>query len=297
MGSYKTPLRYPGGKQKLTPFLQEILRENHIKGHYVEPYAGGAGVAIELLLNNDVEYIHLNDSDRGIYAFWYSILHHNDRFCYEILVASHTIEAWRKHREVIKHPQDHDLFELGFSTFFLNRCNRSGVLSGGVIGGLKQEGNYKMNARFPKNDLIRRVQLIGHYKDRIRISNQDAENYITKYVSKLPADCLIYLDPPYYNKAKALYLNAYNKKDHAQLARTIQDRITHNWVLSYDGVPEIVDLYSERRHFLYDLQYSAARAYKGKEVFIFCDQLRLPERCALSNIEAGLQQLTGFALS
>ena len=116
-------------------------------------------------------------------------------------------------------------------------------------------------------------------------------------MSKLPADCLIYLDPPYYNKAKALYLNAYNKKDHAQLARTIQDRITHNWVLSYDGVPEIVDLYSERRHFLYDLQYSAARAYKGKEVFIFCDQLRLPERCALSNIEAGLQQLTGFALS
>ena len=286
MGIHKTPLRYPGGKQKLAPFIREILQQNGIKGHYVEPYAGGAGVAIELLLNEDVQCIHLNDSDLGIYAFWYSILNENERFCREILVASLTVEEWKKH----------SLFELGFSTFFLNRCNRSGVISAGVIGGLNQEGNYKIDARFSRNDLIRRIELIGRYKDRITVTNMDAESYINEYLPKLPANCLIYLDPPYYNKAKALYLNAYNKNDHARLAQTIQNKIRHNWVLSYDGVPQIIELYSNRRHFLYDLQYSAAKSYKGQEIFIFCDQLILPYKCSLSSINEGLERLVSFAL-
>ena len=296
MGIHKTPLRYPGGKQKLAPFIREILQQNGIKGHYVEPYAGGAGVAIELLLNEDVQCIHLNDSDLGIYAFWYSILNENERFCREILVASLTVEEWKKHREVVKQPQNHSLFELGFSTFFLNRCNRSGVISAGVIGGLNQEGNYKIDARFSRNDLIRRIELIGRYKDRITVTNMDAESYINEYLPKLPANCLIYLDPPYYNKAKALYLNAYNKHDHARLAQTIQNKIRHNWVLSYDGVPQIIELYSNRRHFLYDLQYSAAKSYKGQEIFIFCDQLILPYKCSLSSINEGLERLVSFAL-
>lgn len=296
MGIHKTPLRYPGGKQKLTPFIREILRQNGIRGHYVEPYAGGAGVAIELLLNEDVQYIHLNDSDLGIYAFWESILNENERFCKEILIAALTVEEWRKHREVVKQPQNHSLFELGFSTFFLNRCNRSGVISAGVIGGLNQEGNYKIDARFSRNDLIRRIELIGRYKDRITITNMDAESYINEYLPQLPTDCLIYLDPPYYNKAKALYLNAYNKNDHSRLAQTIQGKINHNWVLSYDGVPQIVELYSDRRHFLYNLQYSAAKSYKGQEVFIFCDQIALPARCSLASVNEGLQTLVSFAL-
>ncbi len=296
MGIHKTPLRYPGGKQKLTPFIREILRQNGIRGHYVEPYAGGAGVAIELLLNEDVQCIHLNDSDLGIYAFWYSILNENEKFCREILIAALTVEEWKKHREVVKQPQNHSLFELGFSTFFLNRCNRSGVISAGVIGGLNQEGNYKIDARFSRNDLIRRIELVGRYKDRITVTNMDAESYINEYIPNLPDDCLIYLDPPYYNKAKALYLNAYHKKDHTRLAQTIQSRIDHNWVLSYDGVPQIIELYSNRRHFLYDLQYSAAKSYKGQEIFIFCDQLVLPHKCSLSSINEGLKRLVSFAL-
>jgi DNA adenine methylase len=290
MGIHKTPLRYPGGKQKLAPFIKEILRQNGIRGHYVEPYAGGAGVAIELLLNDEVQYIHLNDSDLGIYAFWRSVLNENDRFCREVLTASLTIDEWRKHKEIIRHPQDHTLFELGFSTFFLNRCNRSGVLAGGVIGGLNQEGNYKMDARFSRNDLIRRIELIGRYRDKITISNMDAERYIAESLPQLPDNSLIYLDPPYYNKAKALYLNAYNKNDHARLAITIQN-IAHNWVLSYDGVSQIVELYSGRRYFLYNLQYSAAKSYQGQEVFIFCDQLRLPNICSLPSVNEGLQTL------
>lgn len=286
----RTPLRYPGGKQKLFPFIKEILLENDITENYVEPYAGGAGVAMGLLLNGDVERIHLNDSDFGIFAFWHTVINDNERLCREIASASLTIEEWKRRKEIVK-SQNADLFDLGYSVFYLNRCNRSGVLSAGVIGGLNQTGNYKMDVRFSRNDLIRRIEAIGLFKDQISIQNLDAEVYIHQYLPQLSDNTLVYLDPPYFNKAKDLYLNSYLPEDHALLARVIQNDITKHWVLSYDGVSEILDLYDERRYFTYSLQYSAEKKYKGKEVFIFGDDLEIPADSNLSYINQGLSQM------
>lgn len=288
MSNFKTPLRYPGGKQKLAPFIIEILKENDICKHYVEPYAGGSGVAIELLLTHKIEQIHLNDSHLGIYAFWYSVINHTEELCEKILSASMTIDEWRKRQQIVKESNPKDLLELGFSTFYLNRCNRSGVLSAGVIGGLKQNGNYKMDARFNRVNLINRIESIAIYKNNIHISNYDAEFYIDNYIPNLPQNTLIYLDPPYYNKASDLYLNSYKNNDHSRISQTIQSNLNHNWILSYDGVPEILSLYSERRHFLYNLQYSAQTVKKGREVFIFDDNLKLPKKCSLPHVHEGL---------
>jgi len=287
----KTPLRYPGGKQKLTPFIQEILTENNINGHYVEPYAGGAGVGIELLLTKKVKHIHLNDSNLGIYAFWHSVINRNEEFCKRIASASMTVEEWKRQKEIFKKANKNKILELGFALFYLNRCNRSGVLSAGIIGGLDQTGNYKMDARFSRNDLIRRIETIGLFKKQISITNFDAEFYIKNYIPNLPDNSLIYLDPPYYEKGSDLYLNAYNKGDHEKLSKVIQKEIKHKWVLSYDGVTEILNLYKKRRHFLYDLQYSVAKSYKGKEVFVFCEKLKLPKKCSLKHIEDGMLNL------
>lgn len=287
----RTPLRYPGGKQRLSPFIHEIIKENKITdGHYVEPYAGGAGVAIELLLSGKVSHIHLNDSDFGIYAFWYSVLNKTEELCKMIISASMTIDEWKKRREIVKQCDRRRILEVGFSVFYLNRCNRSGVLSAGVIGGLDQTGNYKMDARFSRNDLVRRIEAIALFKDKISITNFDAEYYIENYIPNLPSNSLIYFDPPYYEQGNNLYLNAYKKDDHRRLAAAIQ-KVKHKWVLSYDGVPDIVTLYSKRRHFLYNLQYSAAKVYKGREVFIFCDKLKLPIECSLKHIEEGMKEL------
>lgn len=283
----RTPLRYPGGKQKLTPFIKEILEVNEIDGHYIEPYAGGAGVALELLLTKSVKNIHLNDSDIRIYSFWRSVKDENEKFCAHVQSASLTVEDWKKHREVLRNPHNYSSFEIGFSTFYLNRCNRSGVLNAGVIGGLNQDGNYKMDARFSKNDLIRRIELIGQYSDSIFLSNRDAEDFIETYIPVLDKNCLLYFDPPYFNKAKDLYLNSYKPEDHERLSIAIQ-KVTRPWVLSYDNVPEIVDLYSSRNYLTYDLQYSAAKNYKGKEVFVFCDSLKLPKSCGLKYIDKEL---------
>ncbi|WP_352422268.1 DNA adenine methylase [Proteiniphilum sp.] len=297
MAKNNTPLRYPGGKQKLAPFIMEILSCNSITDNYAEPFAGGAGVAIELLLNKKIKNIHLNDSDIGIYAFWHCVKNENEKLCRNITTASLTIEEWKRRKYIIQHPQDYDLFELGYSVFYLNRCNRSGVLSAGVIGGLSQSGNYKMDARFPRNELIRRVEAIGLFAESISITNMDAEVYIQDYVSHLSSNTLVYLDPPYYYKSKALYLNSYENNDHLELSLSIKNNIKQPWVLSYDAVSEIINLYSDRRYFIYDLQYSASRSYIGKEIFIFGDHVEIPTKSRLQNIQSALELITSDSLS
>lgn len=291
-GRYKTPLRYPGGKQKLAAFLVEILEANNlVGGEYAEGYAGGAGIAIELLLAGKVRKIHLNDASRAVYSFWYSVLNYTEDFCRRIVSASMTVEEWRRQKAILARPRDFHALDLGFALFFLNRTNRSGIPTGGVIGGLDQTGNYKMDARFPRNELITRIEAIASRKAAIRLKNWDAETWMTKYVPVLPTDTLVYLDPPYYHQANRLYLNHYKPDDHARIAHVVQKKLRRRWVASYDGVPEILGLYGDRRSFLYGLQYNAQRVRKGSEVFIFSDKLALPARSRVADVNAGLQSL------
>jgi DNA adenine methylase len=278
MNRYSTPLRYPGGKQRLTPFIAQMLKINDITGgHYAEPYAGGAGVGIQLLLTRQVEHIHLNDSSPAVYAFWRSIQRRPEEFCKRIAGASLTISEWRRQRQILASPNSCSQFDLGFSFFYLNRCNRSGIPNGGVIGGLSQKGQWKMDARFPRNELIRRIELIATRKSDMTITNHDAEAFIRSFMPKLPKKMLAYCDPPYFRQGNRLYLNFYRPEDHIKLAKTIQQSLKHPWLVSYDNVPPIRKCYSSRRCFLYKPQYNAARAYKGSEVFFVSDDLKLPE--------------------
>lgn len=289
MPRYRTPLRYPGGKQRLAPFVAEVLEHNSAIGStYAEPYAGGAGVAIELLLSDRVKHVYLNDSSIHIYAFWRAILTDPEGFCRRISRASLTVDAWRAHREVVRHPDRHHLSDLGFSTFFLNRCNRSGVLTAGVIGGAEQLGEWRIDARFPRNELIQRIECIASYKRRITLSNLDAERFILRTVNLLPRTTLVYCDPPYFAGAERLYLNTYQPEDHARLARVIQARLKRPWMVSYDSHPNIVSLYRQRRSFQYSLTYSAIKPYTGTELFIFSDDLTLPKTSVIPYIASRL---------
>lgn len=277
MNRHNTPLRYPGGKQRLAPFVVELLRTNKLLGaHYAEPYAGGAGVAIHLLLSKQVEHIYLNDSSPAIYAFWRSIQRKADEFCRRIAGASLTVDEWRRQRHILTHSKEFSQLDVGFSLFYLNRCNRSGIPNGGVIGGLNQQGRWKMDARFPRNELIRRVEAIANNRERVTVTNLDAELFIRSYVRNLPRRTLVYCDPPYYHESTRLYLNYYKPDDHAGLAKTIQRHLKRPWLVSYDNVSEIRKLYAKRRRIFCQVQYNAARAYTGTEVFFMSDGLKLP---------------------
>jgi DNA adenine methylase len=285
MPKCRTPLRYPGGKQRLAPFLKELLAHNDAKEwNYVEPYAGGAGIAMELLADGWLSHAYLNDSSRHIYAFWRSVLEVPDEFCRRISSAALSVAAWKRHREVVRHPSDHDLLDLGFSTFFLNRCNRSGILTAGVIGGLQQKGRWLIDARFPRNELIKRVEVISALADRISVTNLDAEQFMLNEVNKLPRETLVYCDPPYYERAEGLYLNNYNNGDHARLAAFIQTKLHRQWIVSYNGHPKVISLYKARRKFRYSLHYSAIKSYDGNEIFVFADGLNIPPSSQLPYI-------------
>jgi DNA adenine methylase len=290
MSRHSTPLRYPGGKQKLAPFIADILKVNGlVGGHYVEPYAGGAGVAVALLLEGLVSKIHLNDSSKPVYAFWRAVLAHTEDLCRLISTASLTVDEWKRRREVVRNPHKHSILELGFSTFYLNRCNRSGVLSGGLIGGLDQTGEWKLDARFSRNELIRRVEAIASMRCCVSTKNMDAEAFIAQHVSDMPKETLVYCDPPYFAKSSRLYLDSYKPEDHRRLSCVIQRQLHRKWVVSYDSAPEILSYYQKRRSFVYDLQYNASKVYRGTEVFVFSDDLKLPPDSSIPSIDTALK--------
>lgn len=276
MNKFVSPLRYPGGKLKVVDYVKRLYEDNDLMdGTYIEPYAGGASVALTLLFCEYARRIRINDIDRSIYAFWYSVLNETEKLCRLVSDTPVNMDMWHALRKVQLHKQDADLLELGFSTFFLNRTNRSGILSGGVIGGKEQTGNFKIDARFNKEDLIRRIESIAEYADRIELTSMDAVELIKSI--KMPSEkTFCYLDPPYYVKGRDLYLNYYNDDDHKTIAQAIK-KYKGQWIVSYDAVDFIRELYKGYRQKEYYLSYSAGNPAKGKEIVVYSDGLVIPD--------------------
>lgn len=274
---YYSPLRYPGGKRKLTNFFKLLVKKNGlVDGEYAEVYAGGAAVALGLLFGEYVSRIHINDLDRGIYAFWNAVLHRTDELCRRIRQVPVTMGEWERQRTVLL-AEDPDPLDLALATFFLNRTNRSGIILGGVIGGKEQQGDWGMEARFNKENLIERIQKIGRYGSRITLYNDDASDFLRQRIPQLSKRALLYIDPPYFVKGnRLLYANYYDEDDHARIAQQIRS-LPNPWVVSYDNVPEIRKLYEGFRALEYNISYSAQDRYRGKEVTFFSAGLKIPD--------------------
>ncbi|MDP2015609.1 DNA adenine methylase [Hydrogenophaga sp.] len=274
-----SPLRYPGGKARFAPFVTEIMHANHLSnGHYLEPYAGGAGVALNLLFQGVASHIHINDLDPAVFDFWQAITTSAD----EVLQLLHdtpiNLEQWLYWRSVLRRELDVDLAKRGFATLFMNRTNRSGVLKGGVIGGLRQDGIYKMDARLKKNDLAARITAIADHASQISVYQEDALSLLSRSAEFLPKNSLIYLDPPYYIKGQGLYRNFYEHEDHVQVANLLQSsKFSRPWIVSYDNVDEIRAMYTMSRSLSYGLHYTAQARYIGSEIMFFQSGLTIPE--------------------
>lgn len=279
MGFTRSPLRYPGGKSRLTGFVQAILEENFIiDGDYVEPFAGGAGIACALLLGGRVSAIHLNDLDPAIYAFWRCVRDETDALCRLISDTPTRMSVWRRQRAVILEPSDYSVLELGFAAFFLNRTNRSGVIRGGVIGGKDQAGTWKLGCRFNKRELINRVQKIAAHGTRINLYHMEAKQFIRSILPTIPKLSLVFADPPYFSRGKDLYLDIYDHADHKELAETMTNLARQKWIVSYDNSPIVRRFYAASNCERYRLSYSVADRYVGSELLFFSPGLRIPLR-------------------
>lgn len=275
---FYTPLRYPGGKGKLSYYIQSVIDANNLyDGHYIEPYAGGAGVALELLSKEYVKEIHINDIDIAIYSFWHAVKHHNTELCELISSTDVTIEEWQKQKEVMNKEHSKQSIELAFATFFLNRTNRSGILKAGVIGGKAQSGKWKLDARYNKSNLIDRISRIAKYSSRINVYNEDTASLLSRVPDIAPSNSLLYLDPPYFVKGQGLYRNFYDYDDHVKIREKLDNLRKTPWLVSYDNAPEIREIYTGYKQRSFDLQYSAQTKKLGSEVMIFSDNLIIPE--------------------
>ena len=276
---FYSPLRYPGGKNKLAKFIARICERNNINGHYIEPYAGGASVALYLLLEGCVSEITINDKNRAIYAFWYSMVHKPEELIKLIRTTRVNISTWKKQQAILRNKEREPLLRLGFATFFLNRTNVSGILNGGPIGNINQTGFYKLNCRFNKKVLIERIRRIASHKNRIHVECMDAIDLVKKIQKEAKSsNSIFYFDPPYYLKGESLYMNHYEKDDHIAVGEVIKNIKSVQWIVSYDDHPEIRKIYSNFRPKTHQLMHSACGPRIGKEIIFFSRKLLIPRK-------------------
>lgn len=284
-----SPLRYPGGKGKLAPFMGLMINKMNIKkGTYIEPFAGGAGVALMLLMEGYVDDIVINDYDKAIYSVWRAIISESENFVDRILDTPVNIDEWKKQKEIYVEQNKKYSLDLAFATFFLNRTNRSGILKGGPIGGFEQTGNYGIDARYNAEKLVERIRAIAKYKKHIKVYNKEIVSFIENVLPNYGQNSLTYFDPPYFNKGPELYKNFFDKEDHDKIAQLILNGVPGNWIITYDDTPEIIELYKQQCIRRYDLNYSAANTGKSSEVMVFNDNKFCPTNQELLNQEINI---------
>jgi len=270
-----SPLRYPGGKTKLYPFVKELLLQNDLLGGtYIEPFAGGSGLALKLLFNEDVSSIVLNDYDPAVYAFWHSVLNHSNELCSSIEDCSVNVDEWKKQKQIYLEKNMQNLLRLGFSTFFLNRTNISGILNGGIIGGIEQAGVYKINSRFNKKRLIGLIQEIAKRRSQISLYGKDAFKFIHDPIFG-NKKTFVYFDPPYVKKGTQLYKNALERDDHIKLGSEISNCKATHWIVTYDIDPLVSKIYNRYRKDYLDIRYTINGNRKAREYIFYSDALTI----------------------
>jgi len=268
-----SPLRYPGGKSRLAGFFGDIFDElalRHVT--YVEPFAGGAGAGLTLLIRGRVDKVVINDLDPAVYSFWSSVRNENHEFVQRIQSVPLTLDEWERQRAIYKAADSSDPFRLGFAFFYLNRTNRSGILHAGVIGGRSQTARDRIDARFPRAELVKRVQKIGQLADQIELTFTDGRKVVQQWAER--PDTFLYVDPPYVQAGGSLYLNAFDHRDHTMLAAAMNQVAAERWLLTYDDAPLVRRLYEDRGVFDFELHYSAHRVGRARELLIASDPLR-----------------------
>ena len=271
-----SPLRYPGGKSSMSGLLSSIRSLNGFGGHEIaEPFAGGAGASLALLYLEDAPSIHINDIDPAVSDFWWAVTSRSKAFVEEIEKVNLDIAEWHRQRAVYRERRLRSRFRKGFSAFYLNRCNRSGIImNGGPIGGIAQNGTWKIDARFNRADLQKRCKRVAEYRERIHLSSEDGIDFIRRLNG---GEVFFFIDPPYFDKGASLYLNGLDAAYHSNLAQQLRAMVDRPWVLTYDDCPEIRQMYQDWSAIRpFSLRYTAAARRTGKEIMITPHWMRLP---------------------
>jgi DNA adenine methylase len=273
---FLSPLRYPGGKARLASFIELVIAAQPRRPkRYVEPFAGGAGIALRLLYDDVVDEVVINDLDAGVAAFWRAVVHHNVDLATRVARCRPSMKQWHQHRQTYVDGHGDDV-ELGFATFFLNRTNRSGIVRGRPIGGLEQTGKWGLTARFNAGALAERIRNLAKYGDRITVCEQDGIEVIER--ERGERGSFLYVDPPYIEKARGLYLDTFEWADHQALAQSL--RRGGRWLVTYERDRRVLDLYPDLACASFGIAHTAADPHVGREYAVFSRALTIPSSIA-----------------
>ncbi|WP_205952174.1 DNA adenine methylase [Pantoea stewartii] len=269
-----SPFRYPGGKAKLSRFIALFILTNNLRGcTLIEPFCGGAGGTLPLLVSGLINKLVLNDLNPGVYGFWHSIKENPDELIKLVNNEPVNIESWNHWRKIYFSKDEHSELEKGFSAFFLNRTNRSGILHAGPIGGRSQVGDYLIDCRFTRATLVKRIAKIADIADKLIVTRSDA----CEVVTNATPECFIYADPPYVKEGRNIYNDfCFNDQNHLEFSCSLKRSNSH-WLLSYDDHPLIHDLYSNAGINIIELSYAINKARLGKELLIASINSRQPQ--------------------
>lgn len=268
----------------MSGLLRDIRRINRVGNlDLAEPFAGGAGASLGMLFMEEAPAIHVNDADPAIHDFWWALLNRSSEFARHIDETPLNIGEWTRQRATYRRTGRTSRFRRGFAAFYLNRCNRSGiVMNGGPIGGIEQKGKWRIDARFNREDLKRRCQRVGQYRDRISLTSEDGIAFIDRLKD---SPVFFFVDPPYFHKGASLYLNGLNADYHENLASKLHALQHLPWALTYDDCPEIRQMYkgwASIRSFA--LRYTASSTRQGREIMITPKWMRLPSSQSSASI-------------
>jgi len=268
---YVSPLRYPGGKSLLAKFVADVLARLPVVQHYMEPFAGGAAVALRLLYEGSVSSVTIGDSDPAVAAFWRCAVHRSDELIERVTECQVVIGTWHTQYQTLTNPDRTDDLDLGFATFFLNRTNRSGILRARPIGGLRQDGEWRLDCRFNKDDLVQRLRRVAQYAAQIDIFEGDAIDLLARVDKARRQSTFVYVDPPYLTRSSDLYLDEMSFDGHKQIAQLLRDEFPY-WMASYDIDDRVrSELYPESPILTFALRHCASSNHIGTEQIAFSD--------------------------
>lgn len=282
---YVSPLRYPGGKARMAPWLTDIFES--LVGPmdveiWLEPFGGGAGAALTALTGGKVPEAWIVEANPALAAFWTAVMDDGPALAAQVETIAPSLAVFQESREKVRAALAGDTmnsFELGLAAFILNRCSRSGMImpSVGPIGGKSQSGRDTINARFNGQALADRIRTVHALGNRFKVFAGDGISFLEDLpTSGVQDEVFCFVDPPYIGVGNDLYAIGMDDDLHERLAGAL-NRLTAPWLLTYDAHPRIPLLYPGSDVVEFDIPHTAGSSRVGTEYLVLGPGMQLPK--------------------
>ena len=238
--SYKTPLRYPGGKSRALSKLFQFIPDLKDYTEFREPFLGGGSVAIEIGKRYPHIDIWVNDLYEPLVNFWQQLQDEADEITTRLRTFKTAYPTPEKAKELFLESKElvndarASLVTRAVSFYIVNKCSFSGLTESSSFSKQASDSNFS----------LRGIEKLPEYSEIIQ--NWVITNLTYERMTCDEKDVFTYLDPPYEIKS-----SLYGKKggmhkgfDHDAFAEEC-DRHTNHMMISYNSSQLIRDRFKE----------------------------------------------------